>query len=294
MTFVFLPLVPHDRVQVNIKNEVTFVSHNYECKWSHSSHSFIWIFLNFWCTVQISSQNELRGITGAAYACFKNGLRIIQIFQFLVTAFGNDCVSLSSVSRWVRQIKAGIFTFEKRSRPGRPKNARSEKNIELIREKIQADDSITIRALRLATGLSHGTINNIIRYDLGLKKLSARWIPHFLTDEQKLKRVAVVKKSACYTWVFTVYWMHCPFAQVRDAIAANSFSLAFFLNPASIFGLHRAAIEIDVSLISCHYVRDSILSVWSKILQYFLCYGNSFQFLLVGQKMGYPSGGKFF
>ena len=30
--FVFLPLVPHDRVQANIKNEVTFVSHNYECK----------------------------------------------------------------------------------------------------------------------------------------------------------------------------------------------------------------------------------------------------------------------
>ena len=63
-----------------------------------------------------------------------------------------------------------------------------------FREKIQADDSITIRALRLATGLSHGTINNIIRYDLGLKKLSARWIPHFLTAEQKLKRVAVAKK----------------------------------------------------------------------------------------------------
>ena len=132
-------------------------------------------------------------IKGAAYACFKNGLRIIQIFQFLVTAFGNDCVSLSSVSRWVRQIKAGIFTFEKRSRPGRPKNARSEKNIELIRQKIEADDSITIRALLLATRLSRGTINNIIRYDLGLKKLSARWIPRFLTDDQKRKRVAVAK-----------------------------------------------------------------------------------------------------
>ena len=66
-------------------------------------------------------------IKGSAYVCFKNGLRIIQIFQVLVTAFGNDYVSLSSVSRWVRQIKAGIFTFEKRSRPGRPKNARSEK-----------------------------------------------------------------------------------------------------------------------------------------------------------------------
>ena len=67
-----------------------------------------------------------------------------------------------------------------------------------------------------------------------------------------------------------------------------------FLNPASIFGLHRTAIEIDVSLISCHYVRDSILSVWSKILQYVFRYSNSFPFLVVGQKMGYPSGGKLF
>ena len=46
-----------------------------------------------------------------------------------------------------------------------------------------------MRELEEETGISKTMIGNIIREDLGLKKTPAKFIPRFLTNEQKLCRL---------------------------------------------------------------------------------------------------------
>ena len=91
--FAFLPPVPHERIHVNTKMKLrlffVIMSAN-----SHIpcilSYKELLIF-----DTRFKSPRKMNSVAiqGAAYACFENGLRIIQIFQFLVTALGNDCVA---------------------------------------------------------------------------------------------------------------------------------------------------------------------------------------------------------
>ena len=104
-------------------------------------------------------------IKGAAYPFFKNGFRVLQIFQFLVVAFGEACVKTNSVHNWIRQMKVGTFSFKDHPQSGRPKPGRSERNIQLIKEKIETNDNVTVRTLCLETGLSYCVVHSIMKFD---------------------------------------------------------------------------------------------------------------------------------
>ena len=51
------------------------------------------------------------------------------------------------------------------------------------------DPHSTIKELSEACDLLIGTIHSIIHQDLHMRKQSARWVPHLLTDDQKKRRV---------------------------------------------------------------------------------------------------------
>ena len=51
------------------------------------------------------------------------------------------------------------------------------------------DRQVRVREIIWAIGISHGTVIIILDEKLALKKLSARWVPHLLTVEDKSNRV---------------------------------------------------------------------------------------------------------
>ncbi|KAG5332033.1 SETMR methyltransferase, partial [Acromyrmex heyeri] len=53
---------------------------------------------------------------------------------------------------------------------------------------IEATTPEIIHELVEATGISHGTMISILHEQLGMKKLSARWVPHLLTVDHKRDR----------------------------------------------------------------------------------------------------------
>jgi histone-lysine N-methyltransferase SETMAR len=55
------------------------------------------------------------------------------------------------------------------------------------------DRRITIKELALECDLSVGSIHNIIHNDLGLSKVTARWVPRLLSDDHKLKHLEMAK-----------------------------------------------------------------------------------------------------
>ncbi|CAK1591719.1 unnamed protein product [Parnassius mnemosyne] len=54
-----------------------------------------------------------------------------------------------------------------------------------------ADRKVTIRHVAEVTGISYGSVQRILANELHMKKVSARWVPRMLTDEQKKNRVDI-------------------------------------------------------------------------------------------------------
>jgi len=108
---------------------------------------------------------------------------------------GESYVSYRDVVKWVHEFHEGRESIEDAPRPGRPVTQSIEKNKEAVRQLIVSDPHVSLRYIVAETELSYSTIQNIITNDLKLKKLCSRWVPHFLTDEQKKERVRICKEN---------------------------------------------------------------------------------------------------
>ena len=88
-------------------------------------------------------------------------------------ALGEDTVSQSTVSRWLRRFASGNSTFEDEERSGRPVELEDD---DLFRE-LQARPDSTTRELAQSLGFTHTAIQSRLRA-LGYRRVLARWTPH--------------------------------------------------------------------------------------------------------------------
>ena len=78
---------------------------------------------------------------------------------------------------------------------GRPITETTSENIEQVRSLINDDSCITIDELEAQTDLSRGTVQRIVSDHLNLRKVTARYVPKYLTDFQKAERVRICKEN---------------------------------------------------------------------------------------------------
>ncbi|UYV72543.1 hypothetical protein LAZ67_9003632 [Cordylochernes scorpioides] len=90
----------------------------------------------------------------------------------------------------LRGFKAGRISIEDDPRQGRPKFQRTDENVQKITDLIKENPRTTLLELEQDTGISKTTIARFVTEDLKLKKTPAKFIPRFLTNEQKLCRLA--------------------------------------------------------------------------------------------------------
>ena len=103
------------------------------------------------------------------------------------TAFGPSCVSYDTVRRWKKKFESAVES-------GRPKSASRKEIVSKIKEIIEGDAKFTLRDIARKADISLSTVHLILKKHLKVRKISARWVPHLLTDEQKRQRVKVAKK----------------------------------------------------------------------------------------------------
>ena len=65
------------------------------------------------------------------------------------------------------------------------------KNVFKIKEIIEGDARFTVLDIARKVGISLSTVHLILKKHLKVRKISARWVPHLLNDEQKRQRVKV-------------------------------------------------------------------------------------------------------
>ena len=86
--------------------------------------------------------------------------------------------------RWVKAFKAGKFSVEDDTLPGRPKTSVTKANIAAVKIVVEQDARISVRDIASHTGISEGSVQTILKKRLDLRKVCTRWVPHLLTEEQ--------------------------------------------------------------------------------------------------------------
>ncbi|XP_011069286.1 PREDICTED: putative uncharacterized protein FLJ37770 [Acromyrmex echinatior] len=106
-------------------------------------------------------------------------------------AYGNSSPSMTTVRYWFNEFKRGRSSVFDEKRPGRPADVVTEEIIEKVHDMIFADRRTKVHEVAEAVGLSYGMAFNILHDNLGMKKLSAQWMPRLLTVDNKRMRLSI-------------------------------------------------------------------------------------------------------
>ena len=92
---------------------------------------------------------------------------------------------MRTVFRWVKAFKAGKFSVEDDTRPGRPKTSVTKASIAAVKVVVEQDARLSVKDIASCTGISEGCVQTILKKRMDLRKVCARWVPHLLTEEQE-------------------------------------------------------------------------------------------------------------
>ena len=97
--------------------------------------------------------------------------------------------------RWVKAFKAGKFSVEDDTCPGRPKTSVTKANIAAVKIVVEQDARLSVKDIASCTGISEGSVQTILKKRLDLRKVCARWVPHLLIVEQKTQYARELMKT---------------------------------------------------------------------------------------------------
>ena len=140
----------------------------------------------------VDEKDEIRAYIKARS---KLGCSLKKLMTAISTAFGPSCVSYDTVRRWKKKFESGVESIKNAPKSGRPKSASRKEIVSKIKEIIEGDARFTVCDIARKVGISLSTVHLILKKHLKVRKISARWVPHLLTDEQKRQRVIKWPKS---------------------------------------------------------------------------------------------------
>ena len=135
-----------------------------------------------------SSKVEYRAVIRYLYLKGKTGK---EIHIKLADVYGSSAPSYAQVKFWVGEFKRGRTSLEDEARSGRPLDPTDEEMCKKVRDLVYSDRWIQVEEIVQALGISHGSISTILHDRLGMRKLTARWVPKSLSDEQMATRASV-------------------------------------------------------------------------------------------------------
>lgn len=126
---------------------------------------------------------------------WKRGLEIDQCYDEMAEYLGDNSVSKATISYWFREFRRGRATVKDEPRPGRPVVVTDDFNIERVRKMIDDDPRVTYQEIYDSLKISSASIHTILHHHLGVRKVLCRWVPHWLTDDQKAERVRICREN---------------------------------------------------------------------------------------------------
>ena len=135
-----------------------------------------------------SSKVEYLAVIQYLYLKRKTGQ---EIHCELTNVYGSSAPSYADVKFWVGEFKRGRMSLKDETRSGRPSDATDEEMCNKVRDLVHSDRRIKVEEIANALHISHGSVSTILHDRLFMRKLTARWIPKSLSDEQMATRASV-------------------------------------------------------------------------------------------------------
>ena len=135
-----------------------------------------------------SSKVEYRAVIGYLYLKGKTGQ---EIYCELTNVYGSSAPSYAQVKFWVGEFKRSRTSLEEETRSGRLSDATDEEMCNKVRDLVYSDRRIKVEETANALHISHGSVSTTLHDRLGMHKLTARWVPKSLSDEQMATRASV-------------------------------------------------------------------------------------------------------
>ena len=109
-----------------------------------------------------------------------------EIHGELADVYGSSAPSYAQV-----KFKRGRTSLEYEARSGRPLDATDEEMCKKVRNLVYSDRCIQMEEIAQALGISHDSVSTILHGPLGMRKLTSRWVPKSLSDEQMATKASV-------------------------------------------------------------------------------------------------------
>ena len=109
----------------------------------------------------------------------------------LAKYYKESAPSHGMVHKWFTKFRCGRISTSDAERPGRPKEVTSQEMIDKIHDIVLNDRRLKVREISETVNISVGRVWYILHECLGMRKVSARWVPRLLTADHKRARVVV-------------------------------------------------------------------------------------------------------
>ena len=117
--------------------------------------------------------------------CFKLGKNATETYGMLQTSFEASCMNRASVFEWHKAFKEDRESLRDDERRGRSKEVRTTELIGQIKNFMDKDRRVSIETISAQFDISVGTLHTIIREELKMRKICAKFVPRVLREVQK-------------------------------------------------------------------------------------------------------------
>ncbi|GFV58286.1 protein GVQW3 [Trichonephila clavipes] len=102
----------------------------------------------------------------------------------------DEAMSRARVFEWFRRFKEGRQSVNSDPRSGRPSTSRNEGKIAQVKSVVRSGRRLTVREIAQECHISVGSCDEILRKNLNIRRVSAKFEPRFLTEDQQFQRLA--------------------------------------------------------------------------------------------------------
>ena len=121
--------------------------------------------------------------------CVKFGKTATETLKMLRDVYGDFSMSRTKIFEWHKRFVEDKENVENDPKSGRPCTSTTDINIEKVRQLVRSDRRLTIRVIANEVGMDKETVRTILIDTLGMRKVCAKMVRRFLTEEQKTQRL---------------------------------------------------------------------------------------------------------
>ena len=111
----------------------------------------------------------------------------------LTEALGNSALPYRAFARWAAAFQRGRVASADMRLTGRLRTVCTDVARAVIAQCLKDNRRWSIHKLQAHTCIDQATVHNILREDLHMRKIAAKWVPHSLTEQQKLCRYEICR-----------------------------------------------------------------------------------------------------